>query len=602
MNLRTGLLLLLCTASLPLFAATVDGPGPSPRLADASRLASEKRLVSRGYETLALYNRAAQLRQYGIEGAALGESLALRFTLSSFREGRVDELLDVRFSTLATPVSGLVIGGVPHASTMNGSKTEEVFYVAEWTPSAYSSMDDQDFTFGDIVRLQPQAYARFERYLSYDVTAALNGATRTYRAVAFFGPPDDGGAPLFIDNIASRSGALNKFWDEHRMPAAPRPIGIPDVEAANGAAGRRAQTQDLPCEAGSQQRNFQGIVEHEHDMGYHGGNPCFKVSCTTDTRARSHTCDVTISGQLEQEFGSLTGLMTYHAVSAKVQTASSTDALESALHCSGTYGVGVISCILSCEATVSLTSGYEGGGGSGGVGVTVGGTGNSHEIMSSGYTQSGYCAAQLGLNGNCGTTINDATFVSDSESTLPCWDVSASPIIIDVDGDGYALTDLAHGVAFDLDRNGVPERLAWTAPDADDAFLVLDRNGNGYIDDGGELFGNFTDQTAVSNRNGFLALAEFDKPANGGNGDGVIDSRDAVFSRLRLWSDRNHNGISEPSEMRTLDSADISRLHLQFKLSKQVDEFGNFFRYRAKVDDEKGAKVNRWMWDVFFAH
>jgi hypothetical protein len=176
-----------------------------------------------------------------------------------------------------------------------------------------------------------------------------------------------------------------------------------------------------------------------------------------------------------------------------------------------------------------------------------------------------------------------------------------SPIILDIDGKGFNLTSAAGGVLFDIAGTGHPIQMGWTAPGANNAFLALP-GADGLVHNGKQLFGNFTPQPPSKNPNGFAALAVYDLPANGGNGDGVIDSRDAIFSSLRLWMDANHDGICQPEELHTLPSLGVNSISLHYTLSRKVDQYGNVFRYRDAVnpDDPDASHVDRKAYDVFF--
>ena len=178
-----------------------------------------------------------------------------------------------------------------------------------------------------------------------------------------------------------------------------------------------------------------------------------------------------------------------------------------------------------------------------------------------------------------------------------CQCLTDTPIVLDVAGNGFNLTSPENGVPFDLNVDGAREQHAWTAAGSDDSFLALDRNGNGTIDDGSELFGNLTAQPeppAGVKKNGFLALASLDQ-----NSDGRIDNLDSVYLSLRVWQDANHDGISQPGELRTMPAAGLRAVDTNYKEVKRQDQHGNGFSFRAKLYDLRGAQAGRWAWDVY---
>ncbi|PYS72636.1 MAG: hypothetical protein DMF69_07100, partial [Acidobacteria bacterium] len=306
---------------------------------------------------------------------------------------------------------------------------------------------------------------------------------------------------------------------------------------------------------------------------------------------------------------------------------------SSEIRCASAVGVAFSTCLIGTNCQVNISVGISAQGAGASATVTGGNLWHDGKAVGNlcriGTVAGGGTCTTPAWDGNCpiGSTPNGSGFCCFSQpssctnltfinkcsmyggefdffscSCSGCDTCGGSPIVIDVNGDGIALSGPSVGVDFDLNGNGTRDRLGWTQANSDDAWLVLDRNGNGNIDNGAELFGDFTPQPGTANKNGFLALAEFDKAANGGNGDGVINNEDSIFPSLRLWQDKNHNGVAEAAELKTLNSLNVQAFELDFKESKRVDDFGNEFRYRAKVKDLKDGKVGRWAWDVFLSH
>jgi hypothetical protein len=159
--------------------------------------------------------------------------------------------------------------------------------------------------------------------------------------------------------------------------------------------------------------------------------------------------------------------------------------------------------------------------------------------------------------------------------TDPC-----DPLILDLNGDGVRTTGAGQPVQFDLDGDGIRERIAWTDPSTEEGFLYLDLDHKGRVEDGRELFGVGTVMPDGSRgHDGFEALSMYDSVAYGGNADRIIDSNDDVWTRLRLWIDRNHNGVCEPTETGPIHKYHVDSIRLDATKAATRDDAGNLHQF-----------------------
>jgi hypothetical protein len=179
--------------------------------------------------------------------------------------------------------------------------------------------------------------------------------------------------------------------------------------------------------------------------------------------------------------------------------------------------------------------------------------------------------------------------VTPPQGGTPQWPkCKGSPLVLDLAGDGIQASSPAEGVGFDLMGFGELQT-AWVR--GDDALLALDRNNNGRVDSGTELFGEVTG--GLPHEDGFEALATLDT-----NTDGKVDRRDSQFSRLVLWQDLNRDGRSQRSELTSLGSAGIRSIDLSKSQQSAVDRHGNDLGLQGaftRTDGSSGLLV-----DVFF--
>jgi len=565
----------------------------------------------------------------------------LKFELSNFSSGPLTAITRRNFSDLVTKPAGedvldVSTGTYNHTddlpATREVKETSETGAIASWSAGQNLAQDWNVSLEQMLPGTNSQNRTQYERYASYKVTVSFQGRSRSYNAMFLFGSGD---VPvLALDNITNNS-ALTGLVDKSLYPAV---LLESSIARKAGVVGwlKSQQVRDPACRSGERQACCDsasltcGIAAA--DVSTALSKPvtrALRPSRTSSARstpaanfarllpisARIPSPRITVACE-DYDFGR-NGLLATDTGNEEHTSGSHGWHDQPSGTCAYT-GPSQGPCIADVVAQSTGVTTSE----TGGVIANVCHVKNSNLVNGSATggspTASTNAAAMVvscTTGCNCTATI---TFSANSPTFVPAanlWNkqnpysitcparsaTSGTPIILDITGRGFHLTSQQNGVMFDLAGTGRSEQVSWTDGISGNAFLVLDRNGNGTIDSGEELFGNYTPQPHSDDPNGFLALAVFDGPGNGGNGDGVIDNHDGIWPQLRAWVDENHDGISQPNELYKLEDVGVYSISLKYVHQRRYDQYGNLFRYKGTLNpggEPRGDSADRTVYDV----
>lgn len=531
---------------------------------------------------------------YGqLERYATGPTVDLAFTLSAFETTYADHFDEIAYRDLATLPSGDVIDVRRRGRTenYNGNMISWVRYLPSWS-TFEAAVDKPAITRERSVMMNSSVAEIFDlaasanedselqtviAFTRYRVRVSLRGRTRDYTAAALWIPLEgsENVSMRVVDHItqgvpeaaSEQRGSFSDTEDERRNLQTQLKSGalvgptadVQESKSQENAVPSPPQQGGGTCSESSQNvngptRQGQGTGSHISGKHYYNANFDGSASCSNSGSSCLHECNIHLTSSTCDDTG--TPSNSCHRMSNNSNAYTETILGGGPVTCRIGYGCAAKPCLFcQCGLTVNVNAGPGG--------VTM--------------STSGAIWSRLGqwtlTDQEC--EFNDDDDCGDGD---PC-----SPIVVDLRGDGFSFTDAKNGVNFDFNGDQVAdERVGWTAA-VDDVFLALDRNFDGQIADGAELFGEFTPQPDTPEPNGYNALAEFDKVKHGGNADGRIDERDQVFPDLWIWRDLNHNGVSESEELYSLRELGVDALYLDYYRSHERDEHGNELRYFGRV-------------------